>query len=295
MTTPLRYRITHVTSYRYSSSVAVCHNQLRMLPRHFAQVQLHDCKVAITPVPTWRAQHTDYFKNEVLTFAIESLHKQLKVEVVSEVTVAPPPGLVEQPIAWQAVMKELADSSDAATLAAKEFCYESPMIPVRPAFAEYAEPSFAANADFIDAVVDLTKRMNADFRYDTSATNVDTSTADAFALRAGVCQDFAHVQIACLRSLGFAARYVSGYLRTIPKAGQERLIGADESHAWISVYGGAELGWIDCDPTNACLVKADHVPICIGRDYRDVSPMRGVAIGGGQTSLSVSVDVALLS
>jgi transglutaminase-like putative cysteine protease len=169
------------------------------------------------------------------------------------------------------------------------------MVIVSEALADYARPSFDKHPRFMDAIMDLTQRIHADFRYDTRATNVTTKAEEAFQLRAGVCQDFAHVQIGCLRSLGFAARYVSGYLRTLPKPGEEKLVGADESHAWLSVYGGTELGWVDCDPTNACLVHTDHIPICIGRDYRDVSPMRGVAIGGGRTNLSVSVDVSLVA
>ncbi len=288
-----RYRISHTTTYRYSTPVAICHNQLRMLPRPLGGVQIHSCDVDISPTPTWRAQHTDYYRNQVLTFAIESLHKQLKVCVVSDVTVNASPVLASHAIEWKTVQQAQASPADDVTLAASEFRYESPMIQVGETLAAYARPSFDKHPRFMDAITDLTKRIHADFRYDTRATNVTTQAEQAFQLRAGVCQDFAHVQIGCLRSLGFAARYVSGYLRTLPKPGEQKLVGADESHAWLSVYGGTELGWVDCDPTNACLVYTDHIPICIGRDYRDVSPMRGVAIGGGRASLSVSVDVSL--
>ncbi|WP_315853875.1 transglutaminase family protein [Roseimaritima ulvae] len=287
-----RYRIAHTTLYRYSTPVAICHNQLRMLPRAWNGVQIHSSEVDISPTPTWRAAHTDYYQNKVLTFAIESLHTELKVSVVSDVTVNASPDLSAHPTEWKTVQQAQACPVDDVTLAASEYRYESPMVIVSAPLADYARPSFDKFPRFMDALTDLTKRIHADFRYDTRATNVTTKADEAFQLRAGVCQDFAHVQIGCLRSLGFAARYVSGYLRTIPKEGEEKLVGADESHAWLSVYGGPELGWVDCDPTNACLVYTDHIPICIGRDYRDVSPMRGVAIGGGRTSLSVSVDVS---
>ena len=152
--------------------------------------------------------------------------------------------------------------------------------------------SFPAGRPIIAASLELTERIHDDFRYDNAATHVNTSVNEAFQLRAGVCQDFAHVQIGCLRSIGIPARYVSGYLRTIPPEGRDRLVGSDESHAWISVYAGVDVGWIDMDPTNACMVGIDHIPICIGRDYGDVTPMRGVVLGGGQTTLSVKVDVS---
>ena len=143
--------------------------------------------------------------------------------------------------------------------------------------------------------MDLTRRINEDFEYDTEATDVNTPTDRAFEIRAGVCQDFAHIQLACLRSLGLPARYVSGYLRTIPPPGSQQLVGSDESHAWISVYVGPHLGWIDLDPTNACRCDANHIPVCIGRDYSEVCPMRGVVIGGGETRLIVSVEVKELN
>lgn len=139
--------------------------------------------------------------------------------------------------------------------------------------------------------MDLTRRIHGDFKYDTAATHVHSTTEEAFKLRAGVCQDFAHIEIACLRSIGLPARYVSGYLRTSPRPGEQRMVGADESHAWVSLYAGDDFGWIDFDPTNARPSDTNHIPICVGRDYSDVSPMRGVVLGGGSTELKVSVDV----
>ena len=172
-----------------------------------------------------------------------------------------------------------------------EFLFDSPRIFVAQPFQEFALACFSDGRDLIEAGLDLTKKIYDEFTYDTDATDVSTTTETAFALKAGVCQDFAHVQIACLRSIGLPARYVSGYLRTKPPPGQERMIGADESHAWVSLYGGSTLGWVDFDPTNACLADTNHIPVCVGRDYGDVTPMRGVATGGGVADLAVNVDV----
>lgn len=293
MTAPVHYLIRHVTTYQYHAAVAICHNQLRMLPRSFLHVPEFCSEVSIDPVPSWQARHVDYYGNDVLTFAIEAPHRRLQVRVASDVAVSEPVLPPNPCVAWQQVKIELATAATPLTLAAREFVFPSPLVPVREEFARYAQHSFDKHQDFVLAVTDLTQRIHTDFRYDSRATNIDTDAVAAYELRAGVCQDFAHFQIGCLRSLGLAARYVSGYLRTIPQPGKERLIGADESHAWVSVFAGEALGWIHFDPTNACLVQTDHIPFCIGRDYRDVSPMRGVALGGGQTSLTVSVDVAV--
>ena len=159
-------------------------------------------------------------------------------------------------------------------------------------FEQYARHSFPTGRPILEAVLDLNQRIHRDFQYDPAATHVHTPTEEAYALRRGVCQDFSHVQIACLRALGLSARYVSGYLRTHAPTGQPRLIGADQSHAWVSVYCGQRIGWIDVDPTNDKLSDLDHIPIAWGRDYSDVVPVRGVFLGGGKHQVTVSVDVA---
>lgn len=237
-------------------------------------------------------EHTDYFGNHVISFAIESLHRQLVVNVASHVNVEHqtiPDS--EDRESWEHVSEALSRFEDQRWYEAQEFVNDSPRIRRGSVFADYAKQSFTAGRPILESTLDLTKRINDQFKYDTTATHVDSTTEEAFETRAGVCQDFAHIQIACLRSIGLPARYVSGYLKTEPVAGTPRLIGADESHAWISLYAGERLGWIDFDPTNACLANINHIPICRGRDYSDVSPMRGVVLGGGTTELSVSVDV----
>jgi len=289
---PMRYKITHITQYKYTDPVAICQNQLRMLPGSRDHLQVHSAQSRIEPNPDTLQRHVDYFGNQVESFAIESLHQALKVTVTSDVTVMPltlPAAETTRP--WEEVLALVQGRQDETTFAAGEFCFDSPRIHRREALASYARGSFSPGRPILAASQELTKRIHADFRYDTTATHVNTSADEAFALRAGVCQDFAQIQIGCLRSLGLPARYVSGYVRTIPPPGKARMVGGDQSHAWLSVYGGPDVGWIDLDPTNACVAGMDHIAVCVGRDYGDVSPMRGVVLGGGQPVLTVSVDV----
>jgi transglutaminase-like putative cysteine protease len=171
-----------------------------------------------------------------------------------------------------------------------QFCFPSPHVPLSATLGDYARTSFVADRPLVEAALDLTQRIHADFVYDATATTVSTPVEEVFQARRGVCQDLAHVEIACLRALGLSARYVSGYLRTYPPAGQPRLTGADASHAWLSVFGGA-LGWIDIDPTNNSLPGDEHITVAWGRDYSDVSPVSGMFMGGGQHAMNVSVDV----
>ena len=258
----------------------------------YAQITCRRIETLVTPEPEVIDQHQDYFGNTVYTFSIESLHHKLAVSVQSEVSITsqqwpdPVPGTP-----WRHVVEHIRQGSDPNWHGVQEFCFDSPRIRCGLPFRDYALKSFVGDRDVAEAAMDLTRRVNEDFKYDTEATDVNTPTDRAFDLRAGVCQDFAHIQVACLRSIGVPARYVSGYLRTTPPPGREALIGADESHAWVSVYLGPELGWNDFDPTNARRCDANHVPVCIGRDYSEVCPMRGVVLGGGEPALSVSVVV----
>lgn len=298
--TPARYRISHRTHYSYSEPVALCQNQLRMQPRTSGRMTVHSSEVMIHPKHDSVFEHKDYYGNQVYSFAIESLHRELKVVARSDVTISPiliptdgtvgSSSLFPDDKPWE-TMVEQAKSISALPLRVMEFRFDSPRVSASEMYAAYARKSFTPGRGMLSATLDLTRQIHADFKYDSTATDVHTPTDKAFGLKAGVCQDFAHIQIACLRSIGLPARYVSGYLRTIPPPGKPRLVGADESHAWLSVYVGEEVGWVGCDPTNACLVGIQHIPICVGRDYGDVSPMRGVVLGGGTTSLVVNVDV----
>lgn len=196
----------------------------------------------------------------------------------------------EQAIPWEEAAEALSRDYSPESLDAYQFVFESSRIRPSAQLAAYASKSFTPGRPFVEALLDLTARIHADFRFDSKATNVRTPTEEVFRKRCGVCQDFAHLEIACLRSLNLAARYVSGYLRTYPPAGQPRLVGADVSHAWLSAYCPG-VGWLDVDPTNNVVPSQNHVTVAWGRDYGDVSPLRGLILGGRDHTLKVSVDV----
>jgi transglutaminase-like putative cysteine protease len=288
----MRYRVTHRTVYTYSEPVAVCHNQVLLTPRDDAHQQCRRPRLHIKPTPVHAVRRNDAFGNHVHAFSIETSHRKLEIAASSHVQVTErnlPP--VEQTAAWEDAAAAIREQTAPDWFDACQFVYASPRVQLRDEMAEYARQTFAPGRPILEGLVDLTRRMHDDFHYDTQATHVATTTDEAFRLRRGVCQDFAHVEIACLRSLGIPARYVSGYLRTIPPPGKPRLIGADHSHAWISVWCG-EAGWIDVDPTNAAICATDHITLAWGRDYTDVSPVIGTFLGGGSHTLNVSVDVA---
>jgi transglutaminase-like putative cysteine protease len=232
-------------------------------------------------------EHVDYFGNPMTFFATQSAHKRLSVQARSTVEV----NLLPQPVLSSAPAWERAADRTSMPLDAIE-CVLDPAPPrLRAALAAYTRASFRAERPLLEAVADLTARIHAEFTYDRGATTVATPLAQVFSSRRGVCQDFARLEVACLRSLGLAARYVSGYLETTPPAGVSRLIGADASHAWLAVHAPG-LGWVDVDPTNNLFPSDRHITLAWGRDYSDVSPIRGVILGGGEHSLRVSVDVS---
>lgn len=289
----MKYKITHTTSYVYSTPVGVCHNLLMLTPREEPGVRCRSHRLVIRPTPQISARRTDYFGNHVHAFSIEENHRQLTVTATSRVQVSPAElPAPETTAAWDGVVAAVAKQTEPRWLEVCMFDFDSPRVRRSPDFADYARPSFEAGKPILKGIADLTSRIHHDFKYDKQATSVTTSTEQAFHKRRGVCQDFTHIEIACLRSIGLPARYVSGYLRTIPPPGKPRLVGADQSHAWVSVYCGNELGWVDTDPTINTLCAKDHIAIARGRDYDDVVPIRGVFLGGGEHQLSVSVDVA---
>lgn len=288
----MRYHVRHTTRFAYSQPVSVCHNLLCLTPRVSPTLTSHRPTLTISPQPTTRAQRTDSFGNIIDIFSVEHEHEHLSIEAWADVEVQPNdlPALTPTP-AWDRVAEDLARQRDPGWLDTMPFLYDSPRVRRDRAAAEYAESSFTPGRPILDAARDLTARIHRDFTYQPGSTHVDTMSDEALADRKGVCQDFAHVQLAALRSLGLPARYVSGYLRTIPPEGRPALIGADQSHAWVSVYTGPELGWVDLDPTNDVIVDTDHITLAWGRDYTDVAPIRGVFLGGEQSNMSVEVQV----
>jgi transglutaminase-like putative cysteine protease len=236
----------------------------------------------------------DYFGNVLCFFTVQEPHKELVVEAECEVSLrSEQQSAAQDSMPWEEAARLLPRDQSPAGLEAYQFGFESPRIKVRPEFAAYALQSFTPGRPLHEGLLDLTARIHSDFRFDSKVTNVRTTTEEVFRKRHGVCQDFAQLQIACLRSINLAARYVSGYLRTYPPPGQPRLIGADASHAWLSAYcPGA--GWLDLDPTNNVVPSNEHVTLAWGRDYGDVSPVYGVIQGGGAHALSVAVDMDVL-
>ncbi len=286
------YRIIHKTVYAYAEPALTCHNQLHLTPRELDHQRCLRSRVNIDPAPRAMAEHKDYFGNIVVDFEIDEPHACLSITATSRVEVKPGPQFDPSATpAWDQVRRQVAADRDALTLSAYQFVFASRHTRRGGDFAEYAQPSFAPQRPLLEAVMDLTGRIHAQFKYDPAATTIATSLEEVLAERHGVCQDFAHIQLACLRSMGLPARYVSGYLRTDPPEGQQRLIGADASHAWIDVYCPS-LGWVGFDPTNNCIVGDRHIIVAVGRDFADVSPIKGVVLGGGAHELTVSVDVA---
>jgi transglutaminase-like putative cysteine protease len=286
----MTYEISHRTTYQYSEPVTLGHNETHLTPRTLPRQQCLANRLIVLPTPTATRTWTDYFDNQVAYFTVEEEHRELSVTAISEVTLTPAevPSPVGTP-SWETVRRALEKPASPLDLAAAQYTFDSPCVRGDPRLAEYAAVSFTPGRPILDAAVELTCRIFGDFKYDPAATSVSTPTLEVFENRRGVCQDFAHLQIACLRSLGLATRYVSGYLLTDPRPGQPRLVGADASHAWLSVFCGAE--WIDLDPTNNQIPAMRHVTLAWGRDYGDVCPIKGVFLGGGPHTMHVAVDV----
>lgn len=285
------YQVRHTTTYLYSDAVVLCQNQARLSPQTAPGQTRHSFSLDISPEPSVRRRWTDAFQNEVWYFSIEVPHHRLQVTSRALVERFPSePVVASATLAWEQTRDLLARPEGVAERLAGQFRVESPFIMELPEARDYALQSFLPGRPILEASLDLTRRIHADFHYSPATTAISTPTREVFLSRRGVCQDFAHLQITCLRSLGLAARYVSGYLVTLPPPGKERLVGADASHAWLSVFVPGS-GWIDLDPTNNLIPGARHVTIGWGRDYGDVCPIKGVFTGGGGQSIAVAVDV----
>jgi transglutaminase-like putative cysteine protease len=288
------YSIAHKTTYRYGDVVAVCHNEARLRPRQTPHQYCTQHQLSIKPTPRTLVERLDYFGNPTHYFEVEEGHQILEVASSSTVEVAPGPSpfMTHSP-AWEAVAQNIRQSSDPITLDARSFALESPLIAKSKEISDYAIRSFPPGRPWIEAIADLCRRIFEEFAFDPTATTVSTPIADVLHQRRGVCQDFAHLAIGCLRNVGLPARYVSGYIETEPPEGSARLVGADASHAWVATYA-PELGWIDFDPTNNLLPADKHILLGWGRDYGDVTPLKGVVVGGGVHDLEVAVDVVPL-
>jgi transglutaminase-like putative cysteine protease len=237
----------------------------------------------------------DYFGNPARYVAITAPHTQLVVAADSTVLLLPRPGreLLADSVPWEQVRDGLRKLGDPTRLEPLKYLYSSPHVTVSDELGAYARASFRPDTSVLTAAFELMQRIHADFRFDPEATSISTPLSELLLIRRGVCQDFAHLMIGCLRTLGIPCRYVSGYILTVPVPGQPRLAGADASHAWVSVYCPS-IGWVDFDPTNDCMVNLEHVSLGWGRDFSDVTPLRGVVLGGGAHTPAVSVTVTAL-
>jgi transglutaminase-like putative cysteine protease len=287
----MMYRIVHSTTYQYNDNAEVCHNLVHLQPRNLPWQQCRQTQLWIEPAPDRVHEYLDYFGNHVHSFAVYEPHLELSITAESYVTLTAREmvPLGETP-AWNVVRDTLREDRAPQIVAAIEHRFDSPYIHTNDALRELAADHFLLDRPLGEAVLSLTQAIQRDFKYDPKATTIDTSLDDVLEKRRGVCQDFTHLLIGCLRSLGLAGRYVSGYLRTDPQPGRLPLVGADASHAWVSVFCPGS-GWIDFDPTNGCRTSDRHITIGWGRDFHDVSPVKGVVLGGGESTLSVAVDV----
>jgi transglutaminase-like putative cysteine protease len=287
----MKYRVTHTTEFVYASRVGLCYNEARLLPRELPHQTVHSSVLNLDPLPHDHYERFDYFGNRTVYFSIQQPHVQLVATAISEVQVTPSKLFKKNDsTCWEMVRERLRSDRSAVIVEATEFVLDSPMISIDNQLANYASPSFAPGRPLDDAVHDLMQRIYHEFKYDPEFSTIATPLKEVMEHRSGVCQDFAHLAIGCLRSQGLAARYVSGYIETEPPAGKERLVGADASHAWFSVFQPG-VGWRDYDPTNNQLPSERHITVAWGRDFADVTPLKGVAYGGGEHKLKVAVDV----
>jgi transglutaminase-like putative cysteine protease len=291
----MKYRVTHSTVYEYPAPVTVSHHTARLHPRQDSRQQCRSFSLQITPYPALRTARNDFFGNQVSAFSIQQIHDRLEIVAVSEVEVTDnsPPSLPDS-TAWEDVVELFRDAAPVELLDAYQFIFESPNIRCSPELAEFAAPCFGPGRPILEGAQQLNRLIHRQFKYDSEATTISTPLEEVFSRRRGVCQDFAHVAIASLRSLGLPARYVSGYVRTRPPDGGQALVGADASHAWFSLFAPG-VGWVDFDPTNNLIPASEHITLGYGRDFTDISPLSGMIVGGGEHVVKVAVEVQPLS
>ena len=291
----MTYNIIHRTLYEYAAPVTMSHHVARLEPRATSTQAQENFSLKIFPEPTLRKARTDYFGNRICLFSVQEVHSKLEIITHSRVAVsAKKTAVPEITVAWEQVAKLFRDPVSPEVVEPYQFIFDSPQVRASLDFGDYARESFDKGAPLLAGAVDLTRRIFEDFKFDPRATTIATPLEEVLKKRRGVCQDFAHLGIACLRSLGLPARYVSGYLRTRPPAGQPRRIGADASHAWFRIFCPGT-GWVDFDPTNNVQPGEEHIIVAYGRDFSDVSPVAGIITGGGKHDVQVSVDVEPLS
>jgi transglutaminase-like putative cysteine protease len=289
----MRYRVRHTTEYQYSAPVTECRNLAHLIPQDGPDQTCLTSRVRVEPSPAEYSERLDFFGNRTCLFSVQQPHWQLSVSAISEVETRESGNelSLHSPMSWEEAGKRIRAAEDPDTVEHRQFLLDSPLVAVGPILHQYALGSFVPGRPAVEAVHDLMERIHRDFEYDPGFTTISTPLSKVLEHRRGVCQDFAHLAVGCLRSVGLPARYVSGYIETRPPPGESRLVGADASHAWFSVFVPEE-GWLEFDPTNNQMPMDRHIAVAHGRDFSDVTPLKGVIVGGGdEHQLTVSVDV----
>ena len=290
----MMYQVSHRTHYRYSSPVVQSQHLVHLEPRDVPRQTVRRHSLLIDPAPSARTDQIDAFSNPVSIIELDDEHVEFIIHARSEIDVRRrPPIDVEAGLTWEELRDVVRQPRSGIDLSASQFSVASPFTAGSQAILDFARPSFAPGRSALSAALDLTRRIFTDFTFDSDATDVSTPVEIVLRERHGVCQDFAHLALACLRALGLPARYVSGYLMTRPPEGHEKLKGADASHAWFAVWT-PEIDWVDFDPTNNLMPDEEHIAFAVGREYRDIAPISGVLLGGGDHSVDVAVDVVPL-
>ncbi|MBD0824493.1 transglutaminase family protein [Aestuariibaculum marinum] len=290
------FQVSHTTSYDYESDVTFCHNIATLKPKTLAGQTLLDYKLEITPAPSEITERIDFFGNYITRFSLQKEHKKLKVTATSKVlrNFNEQPDITASEKGKNITLNEALSalkSNDEHIIDARQYILESILIAkITPEIKAYAEISFKPNRSIFDAAIELMQRIYTEFDFDPTFSNVATPIHEVIKAKKGVCQDFAQIAIACVRSVGLPARYISGYIETLPPPGKEKLIGTDASHAWVSLYIPG-FGWVDFDPTNNQIPKNQHIIVAWGRDYYDVPPLKGVIYSTGKNKMNVAVDI----
>ena len=292
----MEYRITHTTKYIYPQPVSLCHNVAKLLLRNTQGQYCKQSSVEIIPQPDVLQEYPDYFGNKVIYFAIQKQHNELSVTIHSKVERSTTHDTIlhfYKDTPWEKVPVMLLEPGN-ENFDARQYIYETPYTKITNEIAQYAQQSFMPGRPVFEAANDLMFRIYSDFEFNPGFTTVATPLSKVMATRKGVCQDFAHLALACFRAVGLPARYVSGYIETLPPEGKEKLVGVDASHAWFSVFI-PNSGWVDFDPTNNVIPGMQHITIGWGRDYSDIAPLKGVIQSSGEHGLTVAVDVRRVS
>lgn len=290
----MKYKVTHITDYIYEFPATLCHNLMFQIPPELSFQKVVEYSCEISPRPSSELERVDFFGNKYLYFSVERPHKNLNVKSKSVVELSTPEWISIKPamtMAWEKVVELLHSTKTSTDI--RQYYLESNHVQYVEGIKDYALKSFTTGRPIMEAMLDLNTRIYKDFAFTPGFTDISTPLEKVFKYRKGVCQDFAHFSLACLRAIGLSARYVSGYLETLPPPGKPKLVGADASHAWIAVYIPGH-DWVEFDATNNLLVNEKHIRVAVGRDFADVTPLKGIVYSGSEQEMKVSVDVRAL-